>query len=417
MYLELARALRLDRPALEELRTRRLRQVVRHAYDTVPYYRRLFDRAGVSPGSIQAPADLTRLPLTSKNDLRALPADQIVSTAAQRPLVPRMTSGSSGEPFQFYRSAEQQVNHLMVVYRSMRVNGLRWRDRLLCIGQTFYPWGTWPQKIGILPTRYVSPLSPVEMQLDALRRFRPTVLITYPSVARALASALVERGLPPPPLRRVFTVAEMLDAPTSDLIERVFGRRPLSLYGAYELARIGWQCTPFGPFHTADDLLVIEVLRDGRPVEDGETGELAITHLTNHEMPLIRYRLGDLGRRVPRSCACTHAFEQIELTEGRVSEVLALPDGTQRSPLRAAFAVHTLPGVVHFQLHHEHAGEIIVRVVAGPGYQDDTTTRLVRTLESLLPGMRVTVEQVGEIPRTAAGKLPYIVIAPELRTR
>jgi phenylacetate-CoA ligase len=417
-YRGLMAGLRLAPEDLEELRLERLRALVRHAYESVAYYRRAFDRAGVRPEDIRSVADLALLPLTSKDDLRHLPPGDIVSSRVpRRRLLSYTTSGSTGKPFVYYRTIETQLVHIMGRYRSMAVNGLRWRDRLLYICHVFHFAGTLPQRLGLLPTRVVSSLAPIENQLDALRSFRPTAVLVWPSAARALSVAMLERGVVLPSVRLAFTVSEMLDAPTARLIQQAFGVAPLSLYGCLEVARIGWQCRPGGPFHLGDDVLIAEVVRDGVPVPEGEAGELVVTSLVGGEMPLIRYRVGDLARRVARSCGCRHGFSQIELAGGRVSELLVLPDGSVRAPLEITAYLHQQAGIEQFQLRQERLDRVVIRIVAGRGYAEDTPQRLQREIGPILPGVTIQVERVPEIPSTPIGKHVYVVVAPEVRER
>ncbi len=239
-------------------------------------------------------------------------------------------------------------------------NGVRWRDRLLFIGLGAVFERTWPQRLGILPARVVSAMAPMTDQVETLATFRPTVLACYPSAARALAAELLRQRLSAPPIRLIFSSGEMLNEHTSDLITRVFRVAPLSTYATLEIGNIGWQCRPGGAFHTGDDAVIVEIVRDGAPAPDGATGEVVVTALTRRDMPFIRYRTGDLARRVPRSCDCRHAFGRIELVGGRISEVLILPDGSTRSALAATASVHRVPGILHFQLRQDRADTLRV---------------------------------------------------------
>ncbi|MGH2453336.1 MAG: phenylacetate--CoA ligase family protein [bacterium] len=418
IYRDLLGAVHLTPPALRERRRRRLAALLRHAFDTVPFYHRRFAEAGLRPEDIGEEEGLARLPLTSKEELRVLPLSEVISSRVRpEQLAPHTTSGSTGTPFTFYRTPETHLFHVLAHLRPMVLLGMTWRDRLLSLGRLAYLVDTWPQRLGLLPTVILSPLAPLPRQLEVLSRFRPTVLAAYPSGVRALATAVLEGRMPRPRPRLLFTGGEHTDEATRGLLERAFGVPPLSLYGMLEVARIGWQCRPGSPFHTSDDYLILEIVRDGRPVREGEVGELVVTHLTKTDMPWIRYRTGDLVRRVPRACGCTHALGQIDLVGGRVSEVLLLPDGTLRSALRVTSTIHRVTGILQYQLRQEEVGAVVLRVVAGPGFDADTPLRLRRAFEPLLPGMTVRVEQVAEIPRTPGGKAAYVHVAPAVREK
>jgi phenylacetate-CoA ligase len=413
---DLRAALRLSPSALAALRRRRLLDTVAHAYQTVPYYRRLLEGVGLTPADIRTEADLRLMPTTSKDDLRSLPMADVVSTRVLPGEFRRyVTSGATGVPFVFYRTIDTEVRRVLGSYRVLLENGVRWRDRLLFIGLTAVFEDRWPQRLGVLPARVLSVRAPIEDQVQTLMAFRPTVLACYPSAARALAAAVLRARLDVPPLRRIFTSGETLDDHTADLARRVFGVRPLSTYACLEVGNIGWQCRPGGAFHTGDDLVIVEIVRDGAPVADGEVGELVVTALMRRDMPFIRYRTGDLARAARRSCSCRHAFGQIELAGGRVSEVFVLPDGTTRSALQATAAVHQVPGILQFQLRQDHADQLRVLIVTEGAPDPADTARLRTDLSLLLPGVAIAIEEVPEIPRTPGGKLPYALVSPTLR--
>jgi len=418
LYSDLLAAARLSPAALAQLRHRRLAASLSHAYATVPYYRRAFEQAGMKPGDVRTEEDLVRLPITSKEDLRRLPREEVVSSAVPpERFRAYVTSGSTGVPFTYYRTMDDQLRFLMSVYRSMVLLGLRWTDRLVSIGDIFYVRGTPVQRLGLLRTEVLNPLEPLERQIELLRVFRPTALVLHPSAARVLGLALLERNVLLPPVRLVFTTSELLDQPTADLIRHVFGAAPRSVYGMFEVGRVGWQCLPGGLHHVADDLVVAEVVRGEERVPDGETGELVVTPLTYRDMPYIRYRTGDLVRKAPRACACAHSFGQIELIGGRVSELLVLPDGTLRPPLFITSHIHRVPGIVQYQLRQERVEAVTIQIVTGAGYDEGAGDRLHREMEAILPGVRIIIERVLEIPRTTGGKHRYVVVSPEVRAR
>jgi phenylacetate-CoA ligase len=418
LFRDLMAALRLSPADLAHLRSRRLTATIHHAYTTVPYYRRLFDRVGVRPGDIRTEEDLVRIPISSKEDLRVLPRDEIVSSTAPRDrLNAYTTSGSTGVPFTYYRTIDDQLLFLMSVYRSMVHLGLRWTDRLLSIGDVFYLRATVFQRVGLLPTQVLNPLESLDRQIDVVQGFRPTAMVIHPSAARVLALAVLERRIPVSPMRLIFTSSELLDEATADLIRDAFGTSPHSVYGLFETGRVGWQCRPGGPHHLAEDIFVVETVDPDGRVQDGETGEVILTTLTYRDMPFIRYRTGDLAKRVPRNCSCMHSFSQIRLAGGRTSELLVLADGTLRPPLFLTSYIHRIPGIVQYQLRQEDLDKVTIQIVTDAGFDEGRVSRLRHELSTILPGVQISIERVPEIPRTAGGKHRYAIISPEVKAR
>ena len=98
---------RADRATLEAFQLRRLRALVRHAWDHVPFYRRWFERAGVAPDQIRTLADLERVPIVDKEDFRQAGADAVADDVDRSTLIPRLTSGTSGVPFEVLRTRDE----------------------------------------------------------------------------------------------------------------------------------------------------------------------------------------------------------------------------------------------------------------------------------------------------------------------
>ena len=116
-------------------------------------------------------------------------------------------------------------------------------------------------------------------------------------------------------------------------------------YGAQEFNRVGWDCSEHQTMHLDADSVVLEVLDpDGdRPLAPGEEGELVLTGLHNDLMPLVRYRIGDAGRLVEGPCGCGRALPLFEITEGRLDDILSLPDGRRIGPRVLAPRIEQVP--------------------------------------------------------------------------
>ncbi len=126
---------RATRREVADFQARKLRLLVDHAYRHSPYYRRVFDAAGIRPASIRHPGDLCLLPVTSSPELRRLPAEDLVDPRLNAGrLVTRRTSGSSGRPFTIRRGYWEE--HLMNMFRirALRQYGLRVPDRMAVLG-------------------------------------------------------------------------------------------------------------------------------------------------------------------------------------------------------------------------------------------------------------------------------------------
>jgi phenylacetate-CoA ligase len=213
---------------------------------------------------------------------------------------------------------------------------------------------------GLLPHRLLVPVVrtfSVQMALPelgrALQQFAPTVLITYPSCAAALAQLQHDGGLRLR-LTEVWLGGEQLSDAQRALMRGVFDCPLRNNYGASEFFSIAWECE-HARLHANDDWLVLEpVDRQMRPVAPGGTPHaVLLTHLANHVQPLLRYRLDDAVRFTGERCACGSAFPVIDV-QGRADHTLLLRVAQGRAVTVLPLAVQTVieegAQVTQFQL-------------------------------------------------------------------
>lgn len=177
----------------------------------------------------------------------------------------------------------------------------------------------------------VSVLQPLRAVATELMRCEPTVLITYPSAAAALAQ-LQREGAMALRLREVWVGGEQLSATQRADIGAAFGCTVHSNYGASECFSIAWECGQ-GRLHLNDDWVIVEpVDAHQHPTPPGVLSHnVLLTNLANRTQPIIRYRLGDCVRVLAEPCACGSAFTAIEV-QGRSGDTLQLP-GVQHRPV------------------------------------------------------------------------------------
>jgi phenylacetate-coenzyme A ligase PaaK-like adenylate-forming protein len=198
-----------------------------------------------------------------------------------------------------------------------------------------------------------SALRPLAALARELQEFAPTVLITYPSCADALAQTQSEGALRLA-LSEVWVGGEQLSAEQRTRIQTTFGCRVHNNYGSSEFYAMAWECAQ-GRLHLNHDWLILEpVDRQLRAVPAGEVSHsVLLTNLANRTQPLLRYRLSDSLRLLPDGCACGSHFPAIEV-QGRADHTLVLHDAQRREvrllPLALATAIEEGAGVTRFQL-------------------------------------------------------------------
>lgn len=318
---------------IHAFRAHRLREIVRHAYRTVPFYRRLYDERGVRPEQIRGLDDLGKLPIIDKLALRAVPEDDLISREYRREnLIRYRTSGSTGMPMSFYRSWSEARLGDLVRRRMAYEHGVTARSRLLQLApnpskkdrSVLQKFG---RRLGWFPTEWHDPISDPDGIFPALERMQPDVLRGMTSVIDRMVEEAGQEAFESIATERVMVGGDRLTPTMRRRLEEAFPGAVVDVYGTYEFNLLAQQCTLGTRLHTCDHAAVVEVLDGETPVKEGERGEIVVTGLHSWAMPLIRYRQGDLAVRGSDGCACGSALGTIESIEGRVADFIELTDG------------------------------------------------------------------------------------------
>ncbi|MGP0093431.1 MAG: phenylacetate--CoA ligase PaaK [Xanthobacteraceae bacterium] len=324
----------IEKASVDELRAlqlARLQEALRRAYARVPHYRKKFDAAGVHPDDLKQLDDLARFPFTSKEDLRqnypfgmfAVPMEQIVRIHA--------SSGTTGKPtvVGYTKSDIEMWSHLMA--RSIRAAGGRSSDKIhVAYGYGLFTGGLGAHYGGEYLGAAVIPVGGgfTERQVQLINDFKPDIIMVTPSYMLAIADEFERQKLDPRAcsLRIGIFGAEPWTESMRAEIERRMDLDALDIYGLSEVIGPGvaQECIESKDGPTVwEDHFYPEVIdpESGRPLADGEGGELVFTSLTKEAMPVIRYRTRDLTRLLPGTARTMRRMDRIK---GRTDDMLII---------------------------------------------------------------------------------------------
>ncbi len=406
------------RPArLAELQAERVRNLIRHSYDTVPYYRRVMDERGLTPPDIRTPDDLYKLPILTKEDVRTH-RDLLRSRAVpNRAVTTGRTGGTTGVPLHFLLDRARVSFDHALVGRHWSWAGWRARDWVVVLrGFTLvHPddrsgvlWRhDWADRRIYLSGFHLSHET-IPRYLDALRRWRPRFIAAYPSNLVTLARFMQQEGASIP-VQAVFTGSESITPTERAVIERCFG--PVwDRYGTGERLVVSQQCE-HGHYHQNVEFGVLQVdAPRGNPAGSGKEGELIQTGLTNLSMPLIRYASEDVGYTVAEQCPCGRGLPLMGPVAGRRDDVIVTADG-RLMPRAGLDQIHEfVERMERCQLVQDRPGTVTVRVLPRPGFGQADEAELTAQLRKRVgSGMEIRVEIVDQIPLTSTGKYRFIV--------
>ncbi|MBB1075257.1 phenylacetate--CoA ligase family protein [Rhodoferax sp. 4810] len=403
---------------LDSLRLTRLRELLGHAGQHVPYYRELFNRVGFDPRAITSADDLQSLPLLTKADVRAH-TDAMKSEVAQG-LARFNTGGSSGEPLVFFIGKERVSHDVAAKWRATRWWGVDIGDPEIVL------WGS-PIELGsqdrlrhwrdalmrtqLLPAFEMSP-EKVRHFISVIRNTRPAMLFGYPSAFAHIAQIAQSQGgrLDDLGIKVAFVTSERLYDHQRQLIESTFNCPVANGYGGRDAGFIAHQCPAGGMHLTYEDVIVEIVDAQGGVLPPGQSGEIVVTHLATRDFPFIRYRTGDIGTLDTELCACGRTLPLLKDIQGRTTDFLVASNGTVMHGLSLVYIVRDLPGVQQFKIVQESLELTRILIVTDDCFDSACIQGIEHGAKARLgQNVRVSVELVASIEPEKSGKYRYVV--------
>lgn len=413
----------MPREQLDAIHLRRIQKMMRYAYERVPFYRKLYQKAGFKPEDIRTLEDFNRyVPAIDKKDI--VEAEQVAPPWGEAGALPDdfnlyrfQTSGSTGVPM-----------GIPVSYYSSHHYGEQWAYGFWGVGirprDSFYfafAWGTfigfWSAYWGVRrigATVYSGGGFTTEMRLKQILEYRPTVLVSTPTYALYMAEKARELGidLPSTSVRYTYHAGEPGgNVPTTRrAIEEAWGAKTYELYGIGEVGAIAPGCPHQRGVHLAEDQAYCTVVHPetGAQVSAGEVGENLVTSHIQFSQPLIKYRSHDLVRPLWEKCSCGRTWV---LYEGGVlgrTDHMIIIKGANVYPTAIESLLGDVPGLTpNYEIHVSRSrlnDEITVKVEAGPQCSTAEYAALKQKAEEflyekMLVRIGVEIHPPGTLPR------------------
>jgi phenylacetate-coenzyme A ligase PaaK-like adenylate-forming protein len=391
-----------------------VRSLLEHAATHVPYYRETFARVGFRAADLRRLDDLRHLPELTKQILQEQGERLIADTVPRASLLANHSGGSTGLLTNFYLDS-----HALQCARAAQWRFYRWAGLELGDPHVFI-WGA-PSDLKtarrlrarvqnwVLQRTWFDAFSLDEQTLEATARAiirrAPRVISGYASALGRFTDYCVSAGVRLPSLRGIVSTAEVLPPARRAEIESTFGVHVYDRYGCGEMKDIAQECGEGGAMHMNTDNVLVEVVPG--------SGEILATNLVNFAMPLIRYRMGDVGELVDGSCPCGRGLPRMRLSAGRISEGVLSPDGTWIHGEYFTHLFYGIRGIRQFQLTQHAIDDVEVRVSTREDLDTDAYARLQRTLAAKLRGVNVRYVVGERLEASPSGK--YLFVRSALR--
>ena len=375
---------------LESLQLSRMKSLLLRVYENVPAYRAKFDAAGFDPASFESLADLTRVPFTVKDDLRAAYPYGLFAAPMRDIVRVHSSSGTTGQITVVGYTQGDIDRWAELMARTYACAGVSSDDVI----QVTYGYGLFTGGLGAHygSERLGAVTVPVSggntrRQVQILKDFGVTALACTPSYALLIAETAMEMGIDVRdlPLRIGVFGAEPWSESMRKQIEHTMGITSIDIYGLSEVMGPGVasECVHQNGLHVFEDHFLIEIVdaETFEPVPDGHYGEVVFTTLTKEGIPVVRYRTRDISRILPGTCACGRTFRRMERIGGRTDDMLIIR-GVNVFPSQIEQVLGGVAGVApHYQLVLTKRGSldhVQVQVEVAPDFGFDEVKELER---------------------------------------
>jgi phenylacetate-CoA ligase len=411
-----------SREQLEEYQFMQLEKLLNHAYENVPYYRRVFKKRGLKPKDIQTFSDLRKLPyLTKKNVKENLP-DLIATNYPISRLQYVTTGGSSGTPMGLYwEKGLSEAKEWAFVWRQWNWAGHKFSQRSLVLRSNVVGrykngkrqwWEYDPRNNSLTLSAFDMTEENLFLYVEKIRKYKPRIIMGYASNIFLLVNFLRRQNLRINKIKAILTTSENLYPYQRKIIEEYLETKIYDHYGNTERNALVMECER-GSYHIIPEYGIIELIgeNDKEIINNGLKGELVATGF-NYVMPFIRYKTEDIAVNSEQTCSCGRKFPLLKRIEGRLQEFIVAKNGDLISLGPAVFGIHSSEWtkVNEIQIVQKKKGELLINIVKDPSFSDKEVKEHIFNLcgERFERQFEFDVAFVGEISRTSRGKYRYL---------
>ena len=322
----------LPKKEIMEIKNRRFRAIVKYVYQNCPFYRQKFKEHNVDIDSIKTTEDITKLPLTTKQDLRNAYPLKMCCVNTEKIVRIQMSGGTTGQPVIIPYTRKDVEQWKEMVLRAFYIANITSKDVI----QITPAFGLWNGGFGFHFAAdeidaFVIPIGAgnTRNQIKFMKDFNTTVLCATASYPIRIAEVAGEMGVDVKDLalEKMLLGAEPWSDEMRKQIEKLFDAKAFDIPGLTEMGgvgTVGFECSHRQGLHMWEDNYVVEIIgEDGEVLDEGEEGEIVYTSLNREAMPLIRYKSGEISAIISNEgCECGINHMTIKRIRGRTDDMV-----------------------------------------------------------------------------------------------
>lgn len=419
LYPKIEHEYNLSRDEQKELNLQRRIALVKHAYNTIPFYHKKYSAAGVNINSIKTDADFAQLPPLTKTEVRNNYRDMIAATDSLDSLYVSATGGSTGVPVRFYH--DPAIPNRLLGWPAVSQLGIEVHDpfgqvargKPTLFRECLHDFVHYSYRIAYLDANQPIDSDSMSNFADKLIRIKAKYIRGYVGGIIQFALFCKQQKITIPSLQLIWTSSAPLPEFQRNMLQEIFGCKAYTQYGCCEIPWLGIECRKQCGIHIFPTMRHIEITdQKGAPVPRGEMGNVVITDLLNFRFPLIRYINGDRSSFLTQECDCGNASPLLNYIQGRVTDCINLSDGSILFGDYLTTAFDQYPEAVQaFQFHQIIDGTIFFRIVKNDNYTNASQEieNVITRFQHLVAGRnKIVLEYCSEICADR-GKTRFII--------
>lgn len=409
----------LPKDELRKRQWKKLKHILEYSYQNCEYYKNKFDKYNIRPSGIMSQNDFRKLPVLTKKDIQDNTDGLISRQYHKAVLISAKTGGSTGKALKIYfdKSCEEMRN--AAAMRSDRWAGWDLGMKKAAIWGNPPVANTWKKKIrNLLHDRIIyldtMNLNPSSMNafIEQWQKYKSDIIFGHAHSIFMFAKFILAKNRTHIKPKGIISSSMMLIPSEREIIEKAFGCMVTNRYGCEEVGLIACECEEHNGMHLNIDHLYVEVIKDdGSPADPGEEGAIVITDLINKGMPLIRYKIEDVGVPTSRQCSCGRGLPLMEKVAGRVADFLVRKDGSLVAGVSLVERTLTaITGIQQMQIVQADINDITLNIVTNEHYDENSKKMLVEEFRAVFgKDLILQINSVDNIPQERSGKYRFSI--------
>lgn len=395
---------------IAEWQNMQLRDFVHHAYEHTTYYRELFDTLGLIPNDIQTIDDLKKLPVLTKDIIRARFNDFVPDNISQYPHRKDATGGTTGEPMHYLTSEDTWGYVTAAKMVAWKTTPYRYGDRFAALGSA----SLFKKKASLVRRIYdwirqEIPLNSMSLSnelcqtyINKMRREKINYIYGYASSIYLLAKYAHDNQVDVSFIKGAFTTSENLTPTYRAMIEKTFNCRVMDCYGCRDAGVACYEIKPSEYYVSYGSILEIV-----NPIQEG-MGTVVSTNVLNYAFPVIRYDYGDVVQIATNET--NYNGQVITQVFGRTSDVLQLDNGHVLTSPGFTILMNKFD-VVAYDIQKISGSEIKMQIQPVTGkWNSEQESILTREMQRFVgEGCKFSIEYVDHFEPLKNGKRRYFM--------